>query len=222
MNPPTPPPGDRTRADETTESLRRLARSASDASADAIDGIRRVADRIGGQGPSAERPSDGTRRGDADDMLAEARVTARRMLEGYLDLVEALWRDLANLVAPARDELAVASASEAADEEDGPLLLDASAGESVAGELWLKNESSTEGRDVTFTASSLTTHDGTRLPAGAVVFAPAGFARVTANANLRLAVVAVVPADARPGSYHGLILARQLPELAKAITVHVS
>ena len=84
----------------------------------------------------------------------------------------------------------------------------------------LENESDTTTAEFTLHSSELVSASGARIPASAVMFEPATLA-VGPRAAGRVAVRVRVPADAKPGSYEGLLRATQLDGLRAMLAVNV-
>ena len=84
----------------------------------------------------------------------------------------------------------------------------------------LENESDTTTAEFTLHSSELVSASGARIPGSAVMFEPATLA-VGPRAAGSVAVRVRVPADAKPGSYEGLLRATQLDGLRAMLAVNV-
>ena len=103
--------------------------------------------------------------------------------------------------------------------EHTSLVLDVHPGQRATGQLWLKNHSSAVVNRIEFRSTALESADGARLAPEQVSFTPAVVDNVQPGATIRVDVTVAMPEVAAPGVYHGVALAKQLPDLCRPLQV---
>jgi hypothetical protein len=104
----------------------------------------------------------------------------------------------------------------------GELVLpDVLPGDECSAPLWLHNPTSSSCQGLRLWSPGLSTHDGHTIDGSAIVFNPAGVARVPADSSLQILVIVAVPSSASPGTYHGQVLVEGLPDVAFAVSFNV-
>ncbi len=148
--------------------------------------------------------------GDLDEELRRARIDIERWVELSVEVFDRSFRVLRRL----------AGDGDGSDTAPGTVSVDASAGTTACGELWLHNVSSGEQTSPELTCPGLWSAEGEEIPSSSVRFVvdPAPLA---GRASRRVAVVVEVPASTSSAVFHGVVLSDASPELAIPLRVAV-
>lgn len=198
---------------EALSSLTEVQRRGMDAAAQVIEGFLSALD--GHQPPPAGpagQPGDGPEPG-----FAQLRTSVARALDLYSDLVRRSFEGYADLVEQRLRARGVGLYG--AGPGPGELTVQAPAGATAAGTVWLHNTTDEPARAV-LRLTTLTAHDGPTMPGTAGRFDPAE-ARIAPGASVA-ARLAVGLDGVAPGVYRGHVLAEGLPEAALPLRLVVT
>jgi hypothetical protein len=155
-------------------------------------------------------------RANGDRDLRRTRVDAERMIDAYADFARTLLDGFTNLVGGGDD------AADPAGTVDRLVVGPVAPGSSANAELWVHNLDARPARDLTFHCSGLTKHDRSPIGAHRILFTPARLTVLAPHSSEGVVVEVQVPPGARPGSYHGLVQATNLPDLCLVVRVDVA
>jgi len=144
----------------------------------------------------------------------QLQADAERAVDAYLNVVRRLYDVVAGLTGPP-GTTTVGVGSE-------PLRLPpASPGGTTSAYVWLHNTTPAAVSTLVPRAAVLVDHQGQQLPGEALSFDPGAVDQLDAGGSRQLLATLRVPADATPGTYHGLLLVEHLPALALHVIAEV-
>jgi hypothetical protein len=198
---------------QALSSLTEVQRRGMDAAAQVIEGFLSALD---GHQPPPPGPADGPG-GGPEPGFAQLRTSVARALDLYTDLVRRSFEGYADLVEQSLRARGVRL--QGADAGSGELTVQAAAGATAAGTVWLHNTTD-EPASAGLRLTVLTAHDGPTVPAAAGRFDPAE-ARIAPGASLAARLTLDLGGVA-PGVYRGHVLAEGLPEAALPLRLVVT
>ena len=198
---------------QALSSLTEVQRRGMDAAAQVIEGFLTALD---GHQPPPAGPADGPG-GGPEPGFAQLRTSVARALDLYTDLVRRSFEGYADLVEQRLRARGVRL--HGADPGPGELTVQAPAGTTAAGTVWLHNTTD-EPAAAVLRLTVLTAHDGPTVPGTAGRFDPAE-ARIAPGASVA-ARLAVGLEGVAPGVYRGHVLAEGLPEAALPLRLVVT
>jgi hypothetical protein len=151
---------------------------------------------------------------DVDGELRRLRVDLERAADVSLDLFDRVLALLRRIDAPA------APADDAGTSAPDEVVVTVAAGSTGRAELWLHNISDANQSPPELRCGVVADFDGVQLPPDRVRVNCAD-APIAGRNSRRVELVADVPADTRPGTYHGLVVSRDTPLLAMRVRVVV-
>jgi hypothetical protein len=150
----------------------------------------------------------------ASSASPQLRADTERAVDAYLNVVRRLYDVVAGF----------AGSPGAAPPGPGPeplRLPPASPGGTTSAYAWLHNTTPEAATALVPRAAGLVDHHGHQLPGDALSFDPAVVAQLEPGTSRQLLTTLRLPADAVPGTYHGLVLVEHLPTLALHVVVEV-
>jgi hypothetical protein len=75
--------------------------------------------------------------------------------------------------------------------------------------------------DLRLWTPGLATHDGATIDAPALTFAPAVIDRLDPDTSVAILLSVEISPDAEPGTYHGMLLVRGVPDCKFPLTLNV-
>jgi hypothetical protein len=174
--------------------------------ANRVDALYRALPRRGTS--SASDPSD------VDGELRRLRVDLERAADVSLDLFDRVLALLRRIDPPGA--AADTDGTRAPDE----VVVTVAAGNTGSADLWLHNVSNADQSPPELRCSVVADFDGVQLPSDRVRVHCAD-APIAGRNSRRVELVVDVPADTRPGTYHGLVVSRDTPLLAMRVRVVV-
>ncbi len=174
-----------------------------------------VADAGEGAGDDAADPTERAR------PARRFRADAERLVEMYAEWTRMLVDGAASLAEQAVGVAPMAGPSSGDSAAAGLVLGPASAGATTTTSAWLHVLDGPAAAPAPLHATDLVAHDGSVVPGTAVACTPALLDTSVARSSTEVRVSAVVPAGTAPGTYHGHLLARGLPEVALALRLEV-
>jgi hypothetical protein len=199
---------------QALSSLTEVQRRGMDAAAQVIEGFLTALD--GHQSPPGA-PAAGPTDAGPEPGFAQLRTSVARALDLYTDLVRRSFEGYADLVEQTLRARGVRL--HGTDPGPGELTMEAPAGTTAAGTVWLHNTTD-EPAAAVLRLTTLTAHDGPTVPGTAGRFDPAE-ARIAPGASV--AARLTVPLEGvAPGVYRGHVLAEGLPEAALPLRLVVT
>ena len=141
----------------------------------------------------------------------------RSMFEVWFSMAETMFSNAWGFTRQAGQTVADA----VRDEPQDALVFSVQPGAVASGRLWLKNQSADPLPLVEFRCTRPETATGVELDATVVTCAPGSISDVEPGASMQIDVEVDAPANAEPGTYHALLLVRQLPATCRPIQIDV-
>lgn len=182
-----------------------------------VDAAAAVVERILGRGQAT-----GGTAGNAGDGAAgggpEARGRQLRRLQAEADRLIDLSADIVRAVLDTAVGLA---ADGRAPRPDAVVFGPAPPGSTAITHLWLHLLDGPAAGVATVRSTDLTAHHGGTIPSGRLVFDPPSLETSLLRTSHEIALRVDIPAEARPGLYHGYVLVTGLPEVALPVRLEV-
>jgi hypothetical protein len=213
-----------------------VQRMAMEAAGVVLDQFRSTAGRMLGRadvtgGAASARPGAGWRIPDP----AAAGPDVKRMVDAWVDLMQASWSACASFVQSTGSPMS-GSGTTADEGVDLPTTRSTApagadqrvdlpttvAGSTVIGRLWVRNTSAEAAGGVALVASNLIDGAGHQMAAGALTFDPPVVDSVAPGESVPVALQVAVPPDTADGTYHGVVLATTQPPSVVVVSVAVS
>lgn len=153
---------------------------------------------------------------------AENRGRDVRRLRGDAERMLELWGEWMRLLLDAAADSAEATLERGKGRTEHLLLGPVQAGSTVTARAWLHVLDGPPAAPARLSATAFTAHDGSSIEGGAIAFDPPALDTFALRSSEEIAVTVDVPAETRPGVYHGHLLASGLPELSLAARIEVA
>ena len=144
----------------------------------------------------------------------QLQADAERAVDAYLNVVRRLYDVVAGLAG-------TPGSAPAAGGPEPLRLPPASPGGTTSVYAWLHNTTNEAVTALVPRAAVLVDHQGHQLPGETLSFDPPSVDQLDRGASRQLLATLRVPADAAPGTYHGLVLVEHLPALALHVIAEV-
>ncbi|MCW4030453.1 MAG: hypothetical protein NWE92_12505 [Candidatus Bathyarchaeota archaeon] len=157
-----------------------------------------------------------------DEVMQRFRRDAHEVVDIFIDVVGATLKSVPNLADSTVARVENITVKPVKTEKQKPTLTAEAvkAGQSAIIEMSFENSKDTETDEFKLFSTDLISSAGERLPSGLVTFAPLTI-KIPPNQTLQATVTVMIPEETSAGTYTGLVLASNMPELKTEIVIKV-